>query len=181
MRRTSSEKEESAAQNPARGLFGRKTSGSQVQSQSQTQVQARDSSQNQQQSQSQVHREQVAQEANETLIMATPSKPRFFDPAGRYRSEQYDHHYGPTPIAEEPRSERPIRVAETPVAPRIAHTLFGRKRQVAPMGVAQDALLGSPGDGEGDPFGDLMVPTDDEEDGDVRGPTWTGVPETPAR
>lgn len=187
MRRTSSEKDkeetQSQSQSQAKGLFGRKTRGPQSQSQSQgpqSQMFGRAPSQTQQ-SHAQTRKEGESSQRSETLIMATPSKPRFFDPSGRYRTSgshaQYDHHYGPTPIAEEPRSERPTRVAETPVAPRIAHGLFGAKRKVTPISMVDD--VGS-GDGDADPFGDLMVPTDDEDDIGER-PRWAGVPETPAR
>jgi hypothetical protein len=171
MRRTSSEKdkEESQGQSQVRkGLFGRQTSGGQSQTQTINQTLVREKPVS--------SKDEESNRKAETLIMATPSKPRFFDPHGRYRTAQgpYEGYYAPTPIIEEPRSERPTRVAETPVAARISHTLFGQKRKVAPT-----AVPGSEDDVDGDPFEELMVPTDDEDDGEEAG--WAGVPETPAR
>ena len=175
MRRTASERESGEGgqnQGQPRGLFGRKTSGG-----SQSQTQGYSQSQSQGQTQTRGKEAEASQSRSETLIMATPSKPRF--PDGRRGAHGYDDYYHPTPIAEEPVSERPSRVAETPMAPRIAHTLFGvtQKRKVA---LIQESPRRSGSFDDGDPFGELMVPTDEEDEGEPDG--WAqGVPETPAR
>lgn len=176
MRRTASEREtaeglgQGQSQSQPKGLFGRKTSGG---SQSQTL-----NSQNQSQGQTQGCRnEEASQSKGETLIMATPSKPRF--PDGRRGPHGYDDYYHPTPIAEEPVSERPSRVAETPMAPRIAHTLFGATQERKVALIQESPRRGGSFD-DADPFGELMVPTDDEDEGEPD--SWEqGVPETPAR
>ena len=86
-----------------------------------------------------------------TLIYATPSKPRLADSVFGPRL----HSCHPTPIQEEPSSgerPRPFFVAETPVAP-------GR---IAAMPIS---ALTSVDEDDDDSLGDLMVMTDDEDEG----------------
>ena len=85
------------------------------------------------------------------IICATPSKPRLADSAYGPRLHSYHH----TPIQDQPSSgerPRPFFVAETPVAPgRIATVQF--------------EALTSVDEDDDDSLGELMVMTDDEEEG----------------
>jgi hypothetical protein len=165
------------------GLLGRKTSDpikrtgeSQPQSQSQSQSQSQNKTTN-------------------TIIFATPSKPRLsnsiFGPRAGAGAASFHH---PTPIQEEPSSgERASWVAETPVAPhRIAETPMAGHRIANPP-LAGVALMEDVEDSD-DPLADLMVMTDeedgdDDDDGDGDGDgdgmdedsSRAMIPETPAR
>ncbi|WWD08476.1 hypothetical protein V865_006588 [Kwoniella europaea PYCC6329] len=146
------DREESQSQRS--GLLGRKTSSG-----IQTQGQRRNST-------------EESQTQPNTLILATPSKPRpFFKPS----QSQSQYWIPPTPIQEEQRTPRPNYIAETPIAPsRIAH------RDTLPLG-------GVPDDNEedsDDPLGELWELTDEEEEDDVgqrKGRGMEMVPETPMK
>ncbi|TYJ51362.1 hypothetical protein B9479_008070 [Cryptococcus floricola] len=128
----------------------------------------------------------AAQQEPDTLIMATPSKPK-------HQSQSFAWH--PTPIQEEPASldrdreregQRSVRkefVAETPVVGG------GRMRGEWAYGSLGDGVFEEEVSGEG--LGELMVMTDEEDMGDGRG-EGTGdvgggrgramfVPETPVK
>ncbi|WWC98736.1 hypothetical protein V866_005629 [Kwoniella sp. B9012] len=148
------DREESQSQRS--GLLGRKTSSG-----IQTQAQRRNST-------------EESQTQPNTLILATPSKPRsFFKPSQSQSQSQY--WFPPTPIQEEHPTPRPTYIAETPIAPsRIAH------RDTLP-------LDGVPDDNEedsDDPLGELWELTDEEEEVDVgqrKGRGMEMVPETPMK
>ncbi|WWD20588.1 hypothetical protein CI109_105064 [Kwoniella shandongensis] len=169
MRRTTSRKAEGLGREDSQGsgrfgLLGRKTSGGK-------------------ESQSQSHNRRNSMEESQrpstnanTLILATPSKPRqnMFAP----RQSQWHNH--PTPIREEtpgslstPRP-RPTFVAETPVAPGRIATNFTYSGM---GGIDDDEDMGEESD---DPLADLMVMTDDEDE-PSGGSGRAMVPETPMK
>ncbi|WVQ85884.1 hypothetical protein IAT38_008052 [Cryptococcus sp. DSM 104549] len=105
-------------------------------------------------------------EDTNTIIMATPSKPRYAFAAPSY--PQWQH---PTPIREEPSSgPRPSYIAETPVAPG---------RMTGNVAYASGEEADDPGEESDDPLGDLMVMTDDEDEAPPAKRAF--VPETPGR
>ncbi|WRT70546.1 uncharacterized protein IL334_007544 [Kwoniella shivajii] len=127
------------------GLLGRKTSGGKESSQ---------------------RRNSEESQKPNTLILATPSKPRhnnFFRPS---QSQQFSSSFNswipPTPIREEPTSTpRPNFIAETPIAPgRIA-----TKESLPLGGIDDDEDEGGESD---DPLGELWELTDDEDVGQER-------------
>lgn len=102
----------------------------------------------------------------DTIIFATPSKPRSANAIFGPRVTAQVHH--PAPIQEEAVSvmrPRPSYIAETPLGP-------GRM-----VDVPLSALASGDEDDDDDPLADLMVMTD-EEDEDAGRPM---VPDTPAR
>ncbi|WVQ63141.1 uncharacterized protein L199_001292 [Kwoniella botswanensis] len=136
------------------GLLGRKTSSG-----IQTQAQRRNST-------------EESQTQPNTLILATPSKPRpFFKPS----QSQFQYWIPPTPIQEEQPAPRPSYIAETPIAPsRIAH------RDTLPLGGIPDDHQ----EDSDDPLGELWELTDEEDEDDVRQRKGRGmemVPETPMK
>ncbi|KAK8850406.1 hypothetical protein IAR55_004324 [Kwoniella newhampshirensis] len=167
MRRTASKKADGLGREDSQGsgrfgLLGRKTSGGK-ESQSQSQSQRGNSTEE----------PQKPGTNSNTLILATPSKPRhnMFAP----RQTQWYH---PTPIQEEtpgssstPRP-KPTFVAETPVAPgRVATDC-----RYSGLGSMDYEDLGEESD---DPLADLMVMTDDEDEPSSGGRAM--VPETPIK
>ncbi|WOO79486.1 uncharacterized protein LOC62_02G003008 [Vanrija pseudolonga] len=177
---TDSQSQSQSQSQPGRGLFGRRTNSTQLPPQSQTQSQS--------QSQSQT--------SAETLVLATPAKPKHSAFFARAHTQQWH----PTPIREEPSSaersysyvaetpgrrsangssvaETPrgsshSRVAETPAqgARSVAETPIGGSRVAStPLGggaVADTPLRGAEIDYDDDDLGALMVPTDEEDEGE---------------
>ncbi|OCF58459.1 hypothetical protein L486_04492 [Kwoniella mangroviensis CBS 10435] len=138
------------------GLLGRKTSSG-----IQSQAQRRNST-------------DESQTQPNTLILATPSKPRpFFKPSRSQSQSQY--WIPPTPIQEEQPTPRPSYIAETPLAPsRIAH------RDTLPLGGMPDEK----DEDSDDPLGELWELTDEEEEDDFgqrKGRGMEIVPETPMK
>ncbi|WWC72454.1 uncharacterized protein I206_106416 [Kwoniella pini CBS 10737] len=160
IRRTASKKLEredslSRTQSGRFGLLGRKTSGGKENS--------RRGSMEESQKQN-------------TLILATPSKPRsqsqFFRPSHSHSQPSW---IPPTPIREEPSSTpRPSYIAETPMTNRIAHT------DTLPLGGIgtrdEDDEMESD-----DPLGELWELTDDDDEGDDPVIGKTMIPETPMK
>nr|XP_019051245.1 hypothetical protein I302_01694 [Kwoniella bestiolae CBS 10118]OCF30175.1 hypothetical protein I302_01694 [Kwoniella bestiolae CBS 10118] len=157
-------KDESQIQSQGRfGLLGRKTSGGRERDA----MRKGSMEESQPQSQSQPN----------TLILATPSKPRSYqNPFFRSQSQSQaqPHWIPPTPIQEEQPTPRPNFIAETPVAPsRIART------DVLPLG----GIAAGDGSESDDPLGELWELTDDEdeeEEGRGRGGREM-IPETPMK
>ncbi|KAL1409727.1 hypothetical protein Q8F55_003724 [Vanrija albida] len=169
-----------------RGLFGRRTNSTQLPAPSQSQSQS--------------------QASSETLVLATPAKPKHSAFFARAHTQQWH----PTPIREEPSSaersysyvaETPGRrsangslVAETPrgsahsrVAETPAHGSHGgHSVSETPLGrVAGTPLRGTEIDYDDDDLGALMVPTDEEDevDDDDHDHGFGGLlaPETPRK
>jgi len=124
--------------------------------------------------------------------MATPSKPRIANSIFGHRTLSNIYQY-PTPIREEPGSERERSVraafiAETPVGPgRMSAVPFVLDRNVvketprAPRfgNVMEEA--DEEGEEDEDELGELMVMTDDEDEGELEDGGWKVIPETPVR
>lgn len=131
-----------------------------------------------------------------TIIFATPAKPRYGNPF----SSRGIHH--PTPIREESRSaeRRPGFIAETPSTSRVPGTpsttttsrIAETPRTERILGYTPASVLtytdhgDEDGDGDEDDLGDLMVMTDDEDEGEEERhtgppPIHGFIPETPAK
>lgn len=120
---------------------------------------------------------------SETLIMATPAKTKYTTGGSYGGGVRLFGFAAPTPIREEPSSaERPHSasthrsfVTDTPVAHRTYSPAFVAETPRAPR-----LGLGDRAEDSDEDFGGLMVPTDDEDEGED-GSSMTFVPETPRK